>query len=142
MLAAVACVAALSTSWSLPAAADQDACAVHGVAVTNRPLHVPGLFPAEQADFVFSNFVGTCLRRPTVPTAAGWVAGWCGWSIGGGQTNAGHDFSWLGAGGVLVFTGELLGTAHVTADATAGHSCLQGATRFLVTGTVTFEHAP
>jgi hypothetical protein len=76
-------------------------------------------------------------------SGTGWMSGWCnaaygqitfdlGWAQPGYQLTS--DFSWQD--GVVTFTGGVTGTAVMTADVTAGQTCLpatQGAHDFVIT---------
>jgi hypothetical protein len=76
------------------------------------------------------------VAKPEGLFASGTVSGWCGLSSGHGSTHNGHRFAWLGVGGELVLTGELVGVVNAVPNVLGGQSCAsqQGASQFLVQG--------
>lgn len=132
-----------------PASADTNVCAGQG-SLTTGPLVYPvtattapsvTINQPRTVAFAFGIGIGTC--APDLGkslTATGTLTGWCGLWSGQGITGQGHQFAWLAAGGVAVFTGELDGVALVTPNVLAGQSCLTGATSFLVTLVALLRH--
>lgn len=133
---------ALGAFGAAPPAGSNEACAGQGIAVTGAPLTYPVTATSAPqvtvrqpriATWGFSTTLGTCAPDlAKALSATGLVSGWCGLSSGTGTTGNGIRFAWVGVGGVLAFTGGLVGVAQVTPNALANQSCHTGATSFLV----------
>jgi hypothetical protein len=122
-----------------PVSADTDLCLGQGTATTGAPFFYMGQGPPVNTGFVFNVSLGACLAKPSL-VAAGTVSGWCGLASGGGVTHNGHRFAWIAIGGLLVVTGDLVGTGNIMPNALAGESCTSGADNFLLTSVVLKVH--
>jgi hypothetical protein len=127
-----------------PVSADTDVCAGTGTAQLSGGLVYPAIDPnARNVGFSFSFSAGACVAKPEGLFASGTVSGWCGLSSGRGATHQGHRFAWLGVGGELVLTGEVVGVVNAVPNALAGQSCTTnpgGASQFLVQGAALKVH--
>ncbi|HEX7165916.1 MAG TPA: hypothetical protein VF230_02940 [Acidimicrobiales bacterium] len=116
-----------------PAAASPAQCVVQGTVVTAAPLFYPAIGPFSAGAFDLGGV--TCIPFHAA-TFNGQIGGWCGLANAFGVLS-GHGFVADLRGGELVFSGTVVGRLTFTPDATSGESCVSGADRFLVTGTLT-----
>jgi hypothetical protein len=119
-----------------PASAHTDACVGTGTATLSVGFTAT---TDRTANFSFSFTAGACANKATL-TATGTVTGRCGLSTGVGVTGNGHSFSFVSAGTALNLSGEVTGEVSAVADVASGSSCVSGATRFLITGSVVLRH--
>lgn len=146
MLAVVSAVSGVLMMFS-PATPAQavpvhDACVGAGSATLGSPLGYPlgttaGTFSsAHSSNFTFHfNTASVCALGGPALSATGTVHGWCGLSTGTGVTSTGGTFMWVGLGGTLVVTGQIVGLVNAVPDTLAGSSCANhSASRFLVNG--------
>ena len=130
-----------------PASASTEVCVGQGTATTGA-LYYPGFPPVtttpNTVGYAFTlDGVGFCLPSLGTLSAAGTLTGWCGHSTGTGTVDGHHNYSHVSAGSFLVVLptgsvpgGTAVGLVNAVPDATAGQSCITGATRFIVTGAV------
>ncbi|HEX2185969.1 MAG TPA: hypothetical protein VHN78_10745, partial [Chloroflexota bacterium] len=142
-LTAFLLVGALGVVTAPPATAT-DACAGLATATTGAPLRYPvtvSTSPSiivgqpQWASWSMAASPGLSACAPNLSksiSATGVVNGWCGLNTGTAVTANGHRFNWVNVGSTMVITGGLYGVAHVVANAAAGHSCMSGATSFIM----------
>ena len=109
--------------------------------MTTPAMFYPG-FTSAAGSFVLSlDLLGpeTCFWSMTTLTAAGNLSGWCGHALGNGVAGIhGHVFNFVLEGTTMTFTDGVVGTLQVVPDVTStpAQSCITGATRFLVSGSL------
>jgi hypothetical protein len=121
-----------------------------------HPVHLLVIQQSRKTGFTFILNPGACGNTnapnvktspvPTPITASGTEAGWCGFSTGYGTLvlgSAAMRFGWIGIGGALIITGEVVGAVQTIPDTLAGHSCNnnRGASQFIIAGgAIGFDH--
>ena len=129
-----------------PAHASIDSCTGTGTMNVDSGFGMPLSAPTSATFSINMNVV--CLSFSTSVTMSGFLNGWCGLMSGYGTANvfgthpAPYEHRFVINGGPLsFFAGEVAGDATTLEDPLDAGSCLTGsATRFIVTGTVTFNH--
>ena len=139
----IAAVPASVTLTAPPASAGTEACTSTGTANLSTGFGIPPFGPTT-ADFNI-HLQGPCL--PSLAgdiTATGVVTGFCGLFSGHGVATAhgqDHRFALVGAGAVLLLTGEVVGTMSAVEDPLDAGDCTNmGARQFQITGEETFNH--
>ncbi len=134
--AAAVVVGGLALPGAPPAAGDTQTCAyLRGVMYTGSPLYAPGVGGAVSTAFSISFSSGQCTVGGPPTSLSGVLSGFCDGATGLGRSAGGHDFNLMWGPGSIVFDGYtdgIIGGVQLTADSFSGHSCLSGASRFLI----------
>ena len=94
--------------------------------------------PPRLVSFNMTPVVGACVPLHGA-SASGNVSGQCHLLSGSGVMAGHHNFTMIGLGTIVIFSGEVVGVLQFVPDVTTGHSCVgpPGATRFLLAGSLT-----
>ena len=115
-------------------------CTGAGLMHTSTPMYFPGFGPSATGPFVI-DMPGACLTLGASFNAAGnftnnGVGNYCEFATGTGVANGTHSFTMTVSGPTITFGGSVQGTLQMHPDVTAGESCISGADRFVVSGSV------
>lgn len=115
-----------------PAVAHEDLCAGQGTMFTAGPVYYPFAGPQANTAFSMTMSVGACASTFSY-SMSGTLTGDCLLMTGAGFTGSGHSFAYVVTGTTMFFSGAVVGAADIRANFFNGHSCVSGATQFLVT---------
>ena len=145
----VSLLAAALLSFTPASAGPADVCAGQGTANTQSNVFYPTFGPSAAGIVTFNFAVGGCVLGHSSSANGAFtnsgmvedlvdVGNFCGHSEGNVSIDE-HPGHWVSAASMLVIAGGqtgINGVVNAVPDATTGHSCITGASGFLVTGAV------